>query len=118
MDNEQETVNLDEQDYIDIPLPSERFDLEFIGKDWQGAYIEYIPFTGYEVEALQDVTNDKAIGKLYENASKAIVGGKIPSKSRGLVDINNRNFRSLPHKYVLKFYNTAISGELEENLEK
>lgn len=117
MDQNPQTENTTEPRF-EVPLPTERYELDFIGEAWNGAFIEFIPFTGYDVDAMENANEKESVGVLYANVERCIEGGKIPSKSGELVDLTKQNFRAIPHKYLLQFYQYAVNGDISANLGK
>ena len=105
-----------QQPRFEVDIPVEQYDLTYVGAAWHGAYIEFVPFTGFDVDEMEGAGQAEAVHNLYKNVARSITGGKIPAKGGEMVELTKDNFRAIPHKYLLKFYQYAVNGDVSENL--
>lgn len=102
-----------------FPSPAVKHDLSYLGDQYKGAYIEYIPFQGVDVIALETIPQTKATSSFYTLLEKYFVGGQMPRKqadnSFALQDLDRKDLRQIPYSIVLKLIQSALQGELPEN---
>lgn len=102
-----------------FPAPTVKHDLSYAGKQYEGAFIEYIPFQGVDVVALESIPQTKAVSTFYKLVDKYFVAGQMPyPDGKGgfeLKDLQKKDLQRLPYSFVLKLVQSAIQGELPEN---
>lgn len=102
-----------------FPSPAVKHDLSYVGKQYEGAFIEYLPFQGVDVVALESIPQTKAVSTFYKLVDKYFVRGSMPYPDGNggftLKDLKKEDIQKVPYAIILKLVQSAIQGELPEN---
>ena len=89
---------------------AKRLDLSFLGKDWEGCYLEFssIPFSQMEGLSKLSATPEKVVGEIVSVLEKFFMGGEAIGEDGERVVVKKEDIKEFPFEVIAKIINLMV----------